>query len=264
MTGPAFYVGPLGYLTPLDGVQRGAEVSYARPSSEIVTLGASRVVQVGARAPREWTLPMTPWSPPTLVAMLAAAAQGLLEDVWLLDVAAARANALPPVPPRAPVTRIAVPGFGRMQALEVGDLVDLPVLAGVAYRLSCVTTATAGVSVMTLTWRNVNGTTLSTVTLNAPLGTGAREALSASVVAPADTYSALVTVTAPAFTTTAPRLAMAAQADEFGDAGGFLPGEGTPCRVQVVDPTRTLQIVASGHGQADYTVTLREVGEPGL
>jgi hypothetical protein len=50
----------------------------------------------------------------------------------------------------------------------------------------------------------------------------------------------------------------------FADLGGWAPGQGTPCRVQVLDPGQTLQYLPpEDQALADYSVTLREVGVTG-
>src|SRR5690606_6415959 len=44
-------------------------------------------------------------------------------------------------------------------------------------------------------------------------------------------------------------------------SGPYLPGNGTPCRVAVVDPGRTLKYVMTDRApQADFEVTIKEVG----
>jgi hypothetical protein len=267
----AFMLGPLGAMVEVPGVQRGAARATTRAGSELVTLGGVRYVQRAGRVQRAWTLQVSPWTTPETVRWLQAAAQGLLGDLWLLDVASARANMLPSWAtagrPGTGGTPLVV-GFATgvsLAPLPVGQTVTVPIVASQRwYRLTGRTSATAGDTIMTTSMGGLD------VDVVAPAGVGTRdfELVRQAVYAGALPTTYTAEVVSPYVT--ALRLAMDARyvvidEPEFADAGGWLPGEDTPCRVVVDDVGRALQsLLTTGHGRSDYDpILLREVGTTG-
>jgi hypothetical protein len=256
MSASSLWVGPLGAMQQLDGVQAGRSVQAERPSSDLLTLGGARFVQVARRAPRTWQVSLSSWSSPVAAKWLTAAAQGLLGEVWLLDEASARANMLPPeFTAGRSGTQITVDGVP-LYPLPAATVVIVPLRSGIQYRLTGVTTAAAAA---------VLGTTklgaAAAVNVVAPAGVGART-FTATLVPGSDL---LLTITVSSALVTGLRLAQAITGSTYADTSGWLPGEGTPCKVQVVDPGRTVQLITTtGHAVSDYTVTLREVGLAGV
>ncbi|MCR6706545.1 MAG: hypothetical protein NVV66_18280 [Cellulomonas sp.] len=258
------WLGPYGGMVELDGVQAAVPVSQARPTREVVSLAGSRFVQRARRGPREWALTFAPWGAPGLIAVLQAAAQGIVNgDVWFLDEAAARVNMLPPefTAPRTMSSTAgsidSLTGLPSLANVTTGQVVVMPLRGGVNYRLTGITTSTSGTTI---------GTTklgaASAVNVVAPAGSGAR--WWSTTLAPGSATE--LTVTISVSTVRNLRLVQAVTGTTYADAATvWLPGQGTPCKVQVVDPERTLQqILTSGHGRQDATVTLREVGIPGV
>ncbi|AEI11810.1 hypothetical protein [Cellulomonas gilvus] len=256
MTTSGFRFGSASNMIALPEVQAGVSVSSERPSRDIVMLSGSRYVQTAKRAARTWEVALSPWSPPSVVGTLTVAAQGLLDEAWLLDEAGARANMLAPEFTAGVVGEwVQVSGYPDFKELPTPTAFTVYCRSGVRYRLTGVTKAAAGA---------VLGTTRtdygSPVNIVAPAGTGARP----FTVSLAPTYPQ-VEIAITSGLVAGLRLAQAVSGTTFADTGGFLPGQGTPCRVQVVDPARVLQMLPLlGHGLSDYTVTLREVGIPGV
>lgn len=257
MTEVGFLVGPLGSLQPLDGVQV-TTVAATRQYSEMTLLDGSRMVSQSENAPREWSIPLARWSSPTLVKWAAAAAQGLLGDVWLHDVAGARANMLPPSATAGRTgTRILVDGAVPLCPLVAGFTVQVPVRSGYRYRLSGTTTAASGSTLGSATGAGISAA------LTAPAGTtGQPRAFTTTLIA-TSTGTLLITVSSAVVTGLRLAESVITGASLFADAGGWLPGAGSPCRVAVVDPAQTLQLLLSGLALSDYDLTLREVGIPG-
>lgn len=252
----AFMLGPLGAMVEVPGVQRGAARATTRAGSELVTLGGVRYVQRAGRVQRAWTLQVSPWTTPETVRWLQAAAQGLLGDLWLLDVASARANMFPSWATAGVTgTRIAVDGMP-LAPVPAGQEVEIPLFGGVEYRLTGVTTATAAATI-----GSTEVGSDPSVPLLAPAGAGAR-VFTETLTPGADD---VLTVTISSAQVTGLRLAQAVSGSTYADAGGWLPGEDTPCRVVVDDVGRALQsLLTTGHGRSDYDpILLREVGTTG-
>jgi hypothetical protein len=259
-----FLLGQKGALATIPGVQRSVTVASERPSREDVTLDGTRVVQMGPRAPRSWSIALSPWTTPTTVARLEAAAQGLLGEVWLLDVAAARANMLPPEATAGTSgTLIAVPGFGAMFPVPSSTVITLPVLPSTNYRLSAYSSVASALTLATIRTYTAADALVATTLWQSVAGTGVRDHPKTLLTGATVAYLT-ISVDAGANPATALRVAQAVTGTTYADAGGFLPGRGTPCRVRVVDPQQVLQQVVSGHGRSDFTVELREVGASGV
>jgi hypothetical protein len=260
----SFLLGQMGSLATIPGVQRSVTVSSERSSREDVTLGGTRVVQVAPRAPRSWSITLSPWTTPATVALLEAAAQGLLGEVWLLDVAAARANMLPPEGTAGTSgTAIVVPGFGAMFPVPYSTVITLPVLPSTNYRFSAFSSIATTLTFATIRTYTAAGGLVATSSWQSVAGTGVRE--HPKVVTTGSTVAYLtITMAVSTYPATALRVAQATTGSTFADAGGFLPGRGTPCRVRVDDPQQVLQQVVAGHGRSDFTIELREVGASGV
>lgn len=241
----AFYFGPLGAMRPLV-VSAGVQVETARAQSEFVSAGGVRWVQRGRSAPRTWTVGRLHQGP-EWARMLSAAAHGLLPQCWLYDVAQARENMVPAPMSSGPEAAVSVDGLP-MGGLINGHTVQLPVLAGRLYTVSA--------------WADYpSNTRVATIQINAdpvmpvgtPTGTGTRYC-AASFVPAADSVVTLRTT----------RVGVSGLRMHDGPPdGAFMTGYGTPCRVAVQDPARTLQLV-TGQVRSDYEVTLQEVGKPGF
>lgn len=258
------WLGPYAGMVELDGVQAAVSVSHARPSRETVALTGSRFVQQASRSPREWSITLSPSGSPALVALLQMAAQGIVNgDLWFLDEAAARVNMLPPefTAPRTMSSTAgsvdSLTGLPTVANVPSGQVVVVPLRGGVNYRLSGITTSASGATI---------GTTklgaAAAVNIVAPASSGSR--WWSTTLAPAS--AATLTVTISVSTVRNLRLVQAASGTTYADAATtWLPGQGTPCKVQVVDPERTLQqLLTAGHASQDATVTIREVGIPGV
>lgn len=239
----AFLFGPLGGMVPLK-VSRGVTDSPTRTMSELVTSGGVRYVQRGRRAPRTWQVGRA-YEGPGWAALLADAAHGLLGQCWLYEVAAARENMVPAelsAGTGAPV----IVGGRPMGALPVGHTVTVQVLAGRTYTVSLWSAAAAGSTLASLT-----GSTTGTV--KAPPGTGPRPC--ATSFTPLADGAVTVTVSNAA--------ASGLRVHDGGPDGRFYSGHGTPCKVAVQDPQRTLELVVGQETRSAYQVTLMEVGKPG-
>jgi len=248
MTDTGFLFGPLGYMQALDQVRPGTTRAPSRARGELVTVGGVRYVQKARHAPRQWDIEYG-WKTPDVVRMLMAAAQGVLADCWLYDVAAARANMIPAYYTAGTGTAVLVAGLP-LGAVAAGTVVTVPVLAGRTYTASAWSAHTSGQTVFT--YKLGSG---STVNATAPAGSGAR--VTSASFTPSTDQTLTITVSSGANVS-------GLRVHEGSPDGTWLPGHGTPCRVDVIDPQAVLQLVAGGHGLTDYTVSLQEVGQPGV
>lgn len=241
-----FFLGPLGSMQPVE-VSKNLPISTQRGSSELITSGGVRYVQQGRRAPRSWVFSHN-WQDPLWARLLSAAAHGLLGDVWLYDVAAARENMVPAT--LASGTGIRLPTDGLpLSSHAAGHTVTVPVLAGRLYTVSAWVGGSAGANVMSFKLG-----TGATEFVKSPPGTGHRQA-TGTIRTPSD---GLLTVTLLAIGMTGLRV------HDGPPDGRFYAGHGTPCKVVVQDPERTLRLVSRDMTRSDYQVTLMEVGKPGI
>lgn len=248
MTDTAFLFGPLGYMQPLDQVQPGVTRAPSRARGELVTVGGVRYVQKAKHAPRQWDINLT-WKTPDVARLLMAAAQGILADCWLYDVAAARANMLPAHLTTGAGATVLVAGMP-LGALAAGTVATVPLLAGRTYTVSAWSAHTSGQIVFT--HKLGAGSTLNAA---APAGSGVR--VTSVALTPSADQTLTVTVSSGASVS-------GLRVHEGAPDGDWLPGHGTPCRVDVIDPQAVLQLVDDGHGLTDYTVSIQEVGQPGV
>jgi hypothetical protein len=248
MTDTGFLFGPLGYMQPLAEVTAGTTRAPSRARGELVTVGGVRYVQKAKYAPRQWDLGYT-WKTPAVIRLLMAAAQGVLKDCWLYDVAAARANMLPAHLTTGTGPTVLVAGMP-LGALAAGTVVTVPLLAGRIYTASAWSAHAAGDTVFTRKFG-----TDSTVATVAPAGSGVR--VTSVTLAPSSNQNLVVTVGSGADVS-------GLRVHEGAADGDWLPGHGSPCKVDVIDPQAVLQMVTDGHGLTDYTVSLQEVGQPGV
>lgn len=233
-----FYFGPLGGMVPLV-VAAGVQVETARASSEFISSGGVRYVQRGRAAPRTWNVSRQ-WQEPEWSRMLDLAAHGLITEPWLYDVAGARENMIPSYMSVGKGELVTVDGL-RMGAVTAGLEINLPVLAGRLYTLSAWSSTDTNVASVELDSVSVGNVVVSN-------GRG-----SASFTPTSD---AMCTITITGAKTSGIRL------NEGAFDGRFYPGHGTPCRVAVNDPGRTLQLMHRDT-RSDYEVSLIEVGKPG-
>lgn len=241
----AFLFGPLGFLVPVR-VSAGVSIETSRSLSELVTSGGVRYAQRGRRAPRTWQVGRM-YEGPEWAALLSDAAHGLLPQCWLYDVAAARENMLPAEKSAGTGALVVVDGRP-MGALPAGHTATVQVLAGRTYTVSLWSAAAVGATVASFL-RSPNLLTLVT----APPGTGARSC--AASFTPLSDGTVTVTVSAGG--------ASGLRVHEGGPDGRFFSGHGTPCKVAVQDPQRTLELVVDRETRSAYQVTLMEVGKPG-
>lgn len=145
-----------------------------------------------------------------------------------------------------PAQRVLVGGLP-MTALRPGHTVQVPVLAGRLYTASVWADESPGSQVATYQL----GTQTPQSVLSAP-GSGSRSC-AASFTPMEDT---IATITTTAQNTSGLRL------HDGPPDGLYFAGHGTPCKVAVQDPVRTLHLVTE-KVRSDYQVTLQEVGKPG-
>lgn len=239
-----FFFGPLGAMIPVD-VSAGATVESDRGFSEFVSAGGVRHVQLGRAAPRVWQLSRL-WQNPDWARLLSMAAHGILADCWLYDVAAARDNMLPARQSVGDSAQVLVNGIP-MGGIENGRHVQVPVLAGRNYTISVWTDAGDGQPVFSFQPANA-----PLATVRGVQGRGARYV--------AEGFTALTDGTLDI------RIlrqgCSGLRVHEGPPDGMFYVGHGTPCRVTVRDPARTLQMVTD-QTRSDYSITLLEVGRTG-
>jgi hypothetical protein len=137
-----------------------------------------------------------------------------------------------------------------LAALAAGTVVTVPLLGGRAYTVSAWSAHTSGQTVFT--YKLGSGSTLNGT---APAGSGVR--VTSVALAPSTDQTLTVTVGSGANVS-------GLRVHEGSPDGDWFPGHGSPCKVDVVDPQAALQLVDVGHGLSDYTVSLQEVGIPGV
>lgn len=231
------FFGPLGAMDRLI-VSAGDATETARAQSEFVTSGGVRYAQRGRAAPRTWTVGRL-YQGPDWARLLSLAAHGLLPQCWLYGVAEARENMIPAQLAAGTGVPVLVAGLP-MGALTVGHRVQVPVLAGRLYSVSAWCTAAGQM----LTYQMGAGPVVAVDSLN---GSGTFTPLE----------DAILTVTVTGANVSGLRV------HEGYFDGTFHAGYGTPCKVAVHDPERTLHLVTE-QVRSDYTITLMEVGKPGL
>lgn len=238
------FFGPLGAMERLI-VSTGVTAETARAQSEFVSSGGVRYVQQGRAAPRTWTVGRQ-YRGPDWARVLSLAAHGLLGQCWLYDVTAARENMIPAQLSAGTGAPVQVTGLP-MDSLPTGHVVQVPVLAGVLYTASVWADLVAGSEV--LTYRVGDADPVPVVM---PVGGGARQGVG-SFTPPADSILTLTVTVAGC---------SGLRVHQGSPDGAFHAGHGTPCKVVVQDPARTLQLVTNDI-RSDYQVTLLEVGRPG-
>lgn len=235
------FVGPLGAMVPMI-VSAGGGIETSRPRGELVTTGGVRWAQQARRAPRSWTLSQL-WQDPSWARMLQYAAQGIVKDCYLYDVAVARQNLLRSSECVGSGTPVLVDGVP-MGALSTGAGPRAYLLSGRTVVVSCWTSATYGAGVLSFTHAG------KTTTLTAPPGTGTRYA-----------YATYTPMSEGVLTTNITGVLSGLRVHEGAPDRSFQTTQGTPCLVEVVDPSESLQMVAD-QTRVDYQVTLNEVGQP--
>lgn len=221
-------------------VSPSVQVDNGRQLKESVSTGGVRWVQRPRRNPRKWDV-SRPWRDAEFVRRLAWAAHGLVPEVWLYDRACAQQNLIP-------VRLAATPGTGvSVDGLPMGPVswaaVTVRVLAGRTYTVSCWTAGAVS-------------------PLSVKIGAGAVQPLPV----PTSGYSELViTPSADALLTLSRAASPISGVSVREGTGGrtFHATEGTPCRVAVVDPERTYELVSDTGQRTSYSITLMEVGDTG-
>lgn len=246
----SYYVLVAGGWEPVPGVQRGVTKSMARPSAETISLGGVRRRQRAARAPRSWALTFSS-KDPKVVSWLTLAAQGLIGDIHLLDVAAAQVNMLAPADTIGALTEPTLPVDGHTFAmLPHNHTFMIKCRAGIEYRLSASTNHAAGSTVATITAGDEDP-----ITVAAPDGTGTR--VVSAVFTPGTDADVVFTFTRPGVTGTSLLRLTEGSVDDH----GFLPGQKAVCQVSVDDPAETLELLTTNQlPLSTYTVNLLEVG----
>lgn len=235
------FVGPLGAMVPMV-VSAGVGLETVRPRGELVTTGGVRWAQQARRAPRSWQVGRL-WQEPSWARMLGYVAQGIVKDCYLYDVAVARQNMLRSsecVGSGNPVLVDGVP----LGSLASGTGPRAYLLAGRTVTISCWTNVIAGANVLTVTHDG------NTVTLAAPPGTGSRY-----------TYATYTPMADGVLTTQVTGTLSGLRIHEGAPDRSFQVTQGTPCLVEVVDPSEVVQMVTD-RTRIDYQVTLNEVGQP--
>jgi len=233
------FFGPLGAMERLT-VSAGVSTETSRSESEFVSSGGVRSFLRGRAAPRTWTVGRQ-YRGPDWARLLSLAAHGLLPQCWLYDVASARENMVPAQLAAGTGFLVQVNGLP-MRAVASGHQVQVPVLAGRLYSVS----AWQASDQQMLTYQVGMDTPVPVSSFN---GSGA-----GSFTAPVDS---ILTVTVTSGSVSGLRV------NEGPFDGAFHAGHGTPCKVAVQDPQRTLQLVTE-QVRSDYQVTLMEVGKPGF
>lgn len=246
----AFYLGIADEWIALPDVVGGIPFTRNRPSKTFQSLGGNFYNQRAAKAPGQWVLSHQ-YADAATVRWLQHAASGLAGEVWLYDVTQAQTNMLDP---RDVVGRVAgaptldVEGVP-FPALATGDTFTRRLRAGVGYWFGGYTSAASGVTIMTYDLGS------GPVDVVAPTDTGSRPF--STTFTPSDD----VTVTFVVASGGGGKVTVLRLTEGSVDTVGFMPGENTPCRVSVADPSRTLNYAyADKPAEADYTVTLNEVG----
>lgn len=232
-----------GVWCAAEGVQPGVSVAADRARSSITTVGGVRHSQRARRAPRTWTWEL-PQADAQTLRLLEVAAEST--DVMLLDTSSAAVNMLRLADSfGAQANAVGLVQGVPVRMLDSGATFSVTVRSGVPVQVSCWTSATAGATAMSVV--RPGGTT----TVVAPAGAGLRQAT--ATFTPTANGTAVATV--PNALTCAPQVTEGASVPAI-----WAPGQGTPCRVSVADPARTLQRLTAGVMYAGATVTLEEVG----
>lgn len=236
------YVGALGHMTPIE-LKRGASIATARPRGSFTTTGGVRIMQAARNAPRTWNVSHD-FQDPAWARVLHYAAQGMIPECYLYDVAVARQNLLRSSECVGSGASVLVDGVP-MGALSTGPGPRAYLLAGRTVNISCWTNAIPGAGVLSFTHAG------ETISIPAPDGEGSRYVY-ATYTPPIDG----VLVTQVTGSVSGLRI------HEGDPDRHFQSTLGTPCLIAVEDPAQTLQIVLTGRTEIDYQVTLLEVGEP--
>lgn len=248
-----FLFGPLGGMVPLVRVRPDVQVEVERGGSEFVSSGGVRYVQRARYAPRRWTLDWG-WKDATVVRSLTAAAQGILRDCWLYDVAAARENMVAAHLTTGTGLKVNVDGLA-LGSVPRGHQVSVPLLANRMYAVSVWSAAAAGTNVAHYDLGSFQGWQVT-----APPGAGPRQAV--AFLTP--TADVVLTLYVPGTAGVADTGVSGIRVHEGPPDGAWFPGMGTPCKVSVADPGRTLQLVTANESRSAFNVTLSEVGKPGV
>lgn len=236
----AFSFGPLGAMHDLDAAA-GAAVEREGTLSRFTSSGGVAYFQRPRRSPRSWPVSRL-WKDATFIKYLERAAHGLGGEVYLYDRAVARRNMVPSDLAAVPGSGVAVDGS---QLGAIGwDWINVPVLAGRVYTVSCWTPDAASPLLVTKPGESVGP-------LPAPDGQG----LSQLTFTPAS--DGLIKLSRDA------QVLSGVRVHEGIPDGRFYATSGTPCRVAVEMPDEAYQLVTDQETRTNFAVTLRETGRTG-
>lgn len=229
-----------GVWVPLTGVGAGVGVTTERARSSFTSVGGIRHAQRARRGPRTWSVHL-PWADSAALRALELACES--DDVWLHDTAAARINMLRPDQSQGgPGEAIAMVDGLPVRTIPGSD--DAPAIRIRVrpgwIRLSCWTDAVPGTWVL---FGDDGG-------LIAPAGSGWR-----FIEAPINATGPVMKVW-PWERIAALRVTEGLTPPQ----SQWSPGRGTPCRVVVTDPERSLDILRAGEAIGGVSLTLMEVG----
>lgn len=243
MTNSYAKLGPVGELLPAPSPQSGVGVSAERQTSEMITLGGSRVVQMTRARHKTWELSYT-WKRPSEIAWLGELASGgVVGPIYFFTSKAAVENLAPPL--------LQVGGSGvvaRRRIFAAGDAQiavsrQIPISSST---LHCLSFLSNGSGSLTRKLFTAAGLELSSVVLSA----------GASGYRVTDSFT---TPSNAAYMTLTPTAGVGQIRLTEGAHTGFMAGDGV-APVRVVDPQETLQRAMAGDHRSDFSVTIQEVG----
>lgn len=237
----AFSFGPLGAMRDLK-VSVGVSVEREGALSRFTSSGGFSYFQRPRRAPRSWLVGRL-WKDPGFIKFLERAAHGLGGEVFLYDRAVARRNMLPAELSGTPGAGVVVDGASL--APVTWPRVEVPLLAGRLYTISCWTPDTASPLTVLFTGPGTRG----------PMATPDHKGRSQMSFTP--TQDGMLTLTRET------QVVSGVRVHEGSPDGSFYATSGTPCRVAVEIPDETYQLVTDQETRTDYRVTLREAGRTG-
>lgn len=255
-----------GVWIHLDGVRPASTVTPTRQASDLNTVDGVRWVQQAPLAAREWAIAVQWAEPVILSALRVAAANAPGCDPWLVDEHLAQQNMLAPAACYGtnPAAQVVDCGGVPLRALDTTAdyTVTVPVRAGVTY-YPRVWGGLDGGRVLTVTYPGSPGPVTASETSSIlwpskypAIWPGGSPGDRGAVAPFTPAVDGVATVTVPAGA-----VASGLMVSQDFTCGTFLPGQKTPCRVQVVDPATTLQFFShTEQSTSDATITLREVG----
>lgn len=266
------YIGPLGKMAPIRGVQAGVPITQTRVVSSFKPIGGVPRTQADPVAVRQWQINLTPWSDPSLVSILRHIAAGTIVNpsfLYTMDAAAVNlipaAAALPgaiggltgPLVGQEPLPLRDGPQTVRVFTRGVASSWSKPfaLLPSTEYTLSATQAESSPAGALyQIQLKDTAGSDLALESLvGTATGAGVSRVETHTFITPPNVgYGVVRLASAASGRVSGPRLAL-------GDSDGFWePGQGTPV-VEVSDPAAVLQSTAGGKVRADFSVTISEV-----